>query len=80
MSRRVRVHHFIVTGLARPQDPRWRACDLFRVSHWLGVPLDTEFPFTLPRIDVFVRFYLARPVRPFRSVCSGKITPTVSRT
>jgi hypothetical protein len=60
MSRRVTVHHFVVAGLARPQDPNWRACDLFSVSHWRDVPADTEFPFRVPRMDVFARFYLTR--------------------
>ncbi len=58
--RKVRIHHFVVAGLARPQDPAWRVSDLFRVSHWLDVPADTEFPFTVPRIHVFARFYLER--------------------
>jgi hypothetical protein len=34
--------------------------DLFGVSHWLDVPADTEFPYTVPRIHVFTRFYLWR--------------------
>jgi hypothetical protein len=58
--RRVRVHHFVVAQLARPQDPAWRASDLFRVSHWYDVPADTEFPFTVPRIHAFARFYIKR--------------------
>lgn len=58
MSRRVRVHHFVVAQLAKPHQPAWRVCDLFGVSHWLDVPADTEFPYTLPRMQVFTRFYL----------------------
>lgn len=58
--RRVRVHHFVLAGLARPQDPTWHASDLFRVSHLYDVPADTEFPYTVPRIHVFTRFYLER--------------------
>ena len=64
MSRRVRVHHFVVAQLAKPHQPAWRVCDLFGVSHWLDVPADTEFPYTLTRVQLFTRFYLfrARPV------------------
>jgi hypothetical protein len=60
MSRRVRVHHFVLAELARPEDPAWRVCDLFRVSHWRDVSADTEFPFTVPRMHLFTRFYLTR--------------------
>jgi hypothetical protein len=58
--RKVRVHHFVVASIARPQSPTWRVSDLFGVSHWLDVPADTEFPYTVPRIHVFTRFYLWR--------------------
>jgi hypothetical protein len=61
MSRRVSVHHFVLAELVRPQSQTWRACDLFRVSHWVDVPADTEFPYTVPRVQVFTRFYLDRP-------------------
>jgi hypothetical protein len=63
MSRRVRVHQFILTELTRPRSQNWRACDLFGVSHWLGVPEDAEFPYTMARLQLFTRFYLdlARP-------------------
>ena len=63
MSRRVRVHHFVLANLVRPENPTWRASDLFHVSHWVDVPVDTEFPYTLPRMQLFARFYLtgARP-------------------
>ena len=54
------VHQLVVKGLARPQDPDWRDCDLFSVSHWRNVPADTEFPFTVPRMQLFSRFYLRR--------------------
>jgi hypothetical protein len=60
MGRRVRVHQFIVTELSRPRNHTWRVSDLFGVSHWLDVPADTEFPFTLPRMQLFTRFYLTR--------------------
>jgi hypothetical protein len=60
MSRRVRVHQFIVTELTRPRSQSWRACDLFGVSHWVGVPEDTEFPYTVPRLQLFTRLYLDR--------------------
>jgi hypothetical protein len=65
MSRRVVVHHFVLADLARPETPAWRVWDLFRVSHWRGVPVDTEFPFTVPRMQLYTRFYLtrARPTR-----------------
>jgi hypothetical protein len=64
MSQRVRVHHFVLAELVRPEDVAWRVCDLFRVSHWRAVPVDTEFPFTVPRMQLFARFYLlqARPM------------------
>ena len=58
MSRSVRVHTFLVTELVKPQSQSWRACDLFRVSHWFDVPADTEFPYTVSRLQVFTRFYL----------------------
>ena len=75
--RRVRVHHFVVAGLARPQDPAWRVCDLFRVSHWYDLPADTEFPYVVPRIHVFARFYLwrAKPAE-FRVLVSWMNTPS----
>lgn len=60
MSKRVRVHTFVVAELVKPQSQSWRACDLFRVSHWLDVPADTEFPYTVSRLHVFTRFYLNR--------------------
>lgn len=67
MGRRVRVHQFLVTEHTRPRSPTWRASDLFGVSHWIDIPADTEFPFTVSRMQLFARFYLsgANPV-PFR--------------
>jgi hypothetical protein len=61
MSRRVRVHQFILAQIAKPQTQMWRASDLFGVSHWRDVPADTEFPYTVPRMNLFTRFYLLRP-------------------
>ena len=58
MSRRVRVHQFLLTELTRPRSRSWRACDLFGVSHWVDAPTDTEFPYLVPRMQVFARFYL----------------------
>jgi hypothetical protein len=58
MSKRVSVHHFVVANLVRPESRLWLASDLFHVSYWLDVPADTEFPFIVPRLDVFVRFIL----------------------
>lgn len=60
MSRRVRVHHFVLADVVRPQSQSWRATDLFGASHWRDVPADTEFPFTVPRMQLFTRFYLER--------------------
>jgi hypothetical protein len=60
MSRKVRLHHFVLAQIVKPQSPTWRASDLFHVSHWIDVPADTEFPYTLPRIHLFARFYLER--------------------
>lgn len=60
MSRRVAVHHFVLAELVRPESLTWRVCDLFRISHWRDVPADTEFPFTVPRMQLFTRFYLTR--------------------
>jgi hypothetical protein len=58
MSRRVRVHQFILTELTRPRSLSWRACDLFGVSHRIDTPEDTEFPYRVTRMQVFARFYL----------------------
>jgi hypothetical protein len=60
MSRRVRVHHFVLADVVRPQSQSWRATDLFGASHWLDVPADTEFPRAVARLQVFTRFYLMR--------------------
>lgn len=60
MSRSVRVHHFVVAQIVKPQSQTWRASDLFHVSHWHDVPADTEFPYTVPRLQLFARFYLER--------------------
>lgn len=60
MSRRVRVHHFVVARVVKPQSQTWRASDLFGASHWLDVPADTEFPYTVPQLSLFTRFYLDR--------------------
>jgi hypothetical protein len=64
MSRRVRIHHFVMANLVRPETNAWRASDLFHVSYWVGVSPDTEFPHTVPRMQLFARFYLdgARPM------------------
>jgi hypothetical protein len=50
---------------------------LFGVSHWIDVPADTEFPYTVPRIQVFTRFYLwhAKPTN-FRVLVSWLNTPS----
>lgn len=63
MSRRITVHHFVLANLVRPEQPTWRASDLFHVSHWVDVPANTEFPYTVPRLQLFARFYIeqARP-------------------
>ena len=81
MSRRVRVHQFVVTELTRPRSPSWRACDLFGASHWLDVPADTEFPYTVPRMSLFTRFYLdtARPTEFFVRVRWLQPTDRVAR-
>lgn len=60
MSRRVRIHHFVVAEIVKPQTQSWRATDLFGASHWLDVPADTEFPHTIARVHLFARFYLRR--------------------
>lgn len=71
MSRRVRVHHFVLAELIRPESQSWRATDLFGASHWVDVPADTEFPYTVSRLQVFTRFYLdqAKPTE-FRVLVS----------
>ncbi|WP_171474307.1 hypothetical protein [Frigoriglobus tundricola] len=56
----MRVHQFVVAEIVRPQSPSWRKSDLFCVSHWFDVPADTEFPYTVARMQVFTRFYLSR--------------------
>jgi hypothetical protein len=33
--------------------------DLLGVDYWYAVPPDTEFPWTIPRLDLFVRFLVA---------------------
>jgi len=58
MSRSVRIHHLVLASLVRPETNAWRASDLFHVSHWLDVPADTEFPYTVARMQLFARFYL----------------------
>lgn len=58
MSKRVQVHHFVAANLVRPENNLWLASDLFHVSHWLDVPADTEFPYTVSRLHVFARFFL----------------------
>lgn len=60
MSRRVSVHHFVLTEVTKPHSPSWRVSDLFGVSHWRDVPPDTEFPRTIARMQLFTRFYLQR--------------------
>lgn len=60
MSRRVSVHHFLLTEVTKPHNTSWRRSDLFGVSYWVDVPEDTEFPRTLPRLQLFTRFYLNR--------------------
>lgn len=63
MSRRITVHHLMLANLVRPETNTWRASDLFHVGYWVDVPADTEFPHTVPRMQLFARFYLtnARP-------------------
>jgi hypothetical protein len=58
MSKRVKVHHFVVANFVRPENNQWLASDLFHVSYWLSVPADTEFPYLAPRLHVFARFIL----------------------
>jgi hypothetical protein len=58
MSRQVRVHHFVLADVVRPQSQSWRAADLFGASHWVDVPEDTELPYTVTRLNAFTRFYL----------------------
>ncbi|MBA4065884.1 MAG: hypothetical protein C0501_19625 [Isosphaera sp.] len=63
MSRRVSVHHFVVSKLARNHGPGQTAWDLLDVDYWRTVPADTEFPKLFGQLDVFTRFYMeqARP-------------------
>lgn len=64
MSRRVSVHHFVLTKLSRRHSPAQTAWDLLDVDYWRQVPGDTEFPRVYGQLDLFTRFYLdcAQPV------------------
>lgn len=57
MGRSVAVHHF-VANLTTRQYGTHPTSDLLGVDYIHDVPVDTEFPRWLPRVDLFARFYL----------------------
>lgn len=52
----IQVQHWALTTLARSYGGR-EAFDLFEVAYELTVPADTEFPRTIPRLDMFLRVF-----------------------
>ncbi|HYH63672.1 MAG TPA: hypothetical protein VD866_03145 [Urbifossiella sp.] len=52
----IHVQHWALTTLIRSHGSR-EVFDLYEVSYELTVPADTEFPRTVPRMDMFLRVY-----------------------
>lgn len=53
---RLRVQHCVVNATTRQYGPN-PTSDLLGVDHFRTVPADTEFPRTLGKLELFVRFY-----------------------
>ncbi len=52
----IQVQHWALTTLIRSHGSR-EVFDLYEVSYELTVPADTEFPRTVPRVDMFLRVF-----------------------
>jgi hypothetical protein len=61
MSRlKVRVQHMVACHTVRQYGTNPTA-ELLAVAYRIQYPLDTEFPVTVPQIDLFTRFFVFRP-------------------
>lgn len=68
---RVRVQHCIVNATTRQYGPN-PTSDLLGVDYFHTVPADTEFPLTLGKLELFVRFFGSNGI-------AGRVRVTVSR-
>ncbi len=68
---RVRVQHCIVNATTRQYGPN-PTSDLLGVDYFHTVPADTEFPRTLGKLELFVRFFGDNGI-------TGRVRITVSR-
>ena len=57
--RRLEVQFCVLNDITRRYGPH-PTSDLLGVDYFRPVPADTEFPYTMPRLDLFVRFLVAR--------------------
>lgn len=59
---RLVVQHCILATTVRQYGSR-RTSDLLGVDYFFDVPVDTEFPRRIPRLELFVRFFATSPKR-----------------
>jgi hypothetical protein len=57
--RRLEVQFCVLNDITRRYGPH-PTSDLLGVDYFRPVSADTEFPYTIPRLDLFVRFLVAR--------------------
>lgn len=68
---RLRIQHCIVNGITRQYGPH-PTSDLLGVDYFRTVPADTEFPYYVSSLELFVRFLGTRRIR-------GRVRITVSQ-